>query len=156
MHTKTPVATFHIYNETDFSEFLLENSAFSRNYFHPTEFQTDFLNVSKKLEFHRENQTEISDSFYKDNNFFWLFTTEGEAPHKDVNVVALVALPVDKNKKGELVYLDASDDADPEALVEASRIAASIGGNEALDIDASNVTAWKETLNATLRGKLNA
>lgn len=155
MQTKASTATFTIYNERDFSEFLLENSFFSKNYFNPTDFTSNLQNVFKKLEFNRENKEETQDSFYRDNKFFWLFVSDGEYSQKTLQAVALIALPVDGSLKGELVYLDAPESTDAEVLVESSRISASIAGYEPLDIDASTVVAWKEELNAKFRDKLN-
>lgn len=51
---------------------------------------------------------------------------------------------------------DSCSGTDVAVLVETSRISASIAGYEPLDIDASNVDAWKEELNAKFREKLNA
>lgn len=155
MQTRAPNATFTIYNERDFSAFLLENSFFSKNYFNPTEFKTNLQNTFKKLEFNREHQEESQDSFYRDNKFFWLFASNGEYAHKEIHAVALIALPTDGSLKGELVYLDAPEETNAEMLVEVSRISASIAGHEPLDIDASTMNAWKDGLNAKLREKLN-
>lgn len=156
MQTQATTATFTIYNERDFSEFLLENSFFSKNYFDPTEFKTNLQNTVKKLEFNRENKEDHQDSFYQDNKFFWLFVSTGEYANKEINAVALIALPTDGSLKGELVYLDAPDNTDAEVLVEASRISASIAGHEPLDIDASTVGTWKAELNEKFQEKLNA